>query len=183
MHPALYPRLLGPSWHELAAPVRGLHLDGAPFSGAGRFRVRHGAGPIGALLARLLRLPSANEAASLRLLVTPLGRGERWVRTFDGAPLVSTQREDGGRLVERIGPLELGFRLEVRNGALHYLQAGAALSVGSVRIPFPRALAPRIEAREEPEGTEGTRVSVAVTVPWVGLLLAYGGYLETDAGR
>ena len=52
-----------------------------------------------------------------------------------------------------------------------------------MRIPFPRALAPRIEAREEPEGTEGTRVSVAVTVPWVGLLVAYGGYLETDAGR
>lgn len=183
MPPALYPRLLGPSWHELAAPVRGLHLDGAPFSGVGRFRVRHGAGLIGRLLARLLRLPAANEAASLRLLVTPLGRGERWVRTFDGAPLVSTQREVGGRLVERIGPLDLGFRLEVRNGALHYLPAGAALSVGRVRIPFPRALAPRIEAREEPEGTEGTRVSVAVTAPLVGLIVAYGGYLVTGPGR
>ncbi|MGI8749522.1 MAG: DUF4166 domain-containing protein [Thermoleophilaceae bacterium] len=184
MRPALYPQLLGPSWHELAAPVRRTHLDGASLSAAGRFRVRHGAGRLGRLLAWLLRVPPATEAASIRLLVTPLGRGERWERSFDGAPLISTQRESGGRLVERIGPLELCFRLEVRGGALLYRQAGAALSAGPLAVSLPRVLAPRVEAREEPEGTERTRVSVAVTVPWIGLLVSYSGYIERDeAGR
>jgi hypothetical protein len=40
--PTLYPRLLGPSWYELATPVRRAHLDGPSFRGVGTVRVRYG---------------------------------------------------------------------------------------------------------------------------------------------
>ncbi len=175
----LYPRLLGPSWHELAAPVRRAHLDGASLRAVGSFRIRHGTNRFARFLARLLRLPSVTEAADAWLVVTPLGRGERWMRSFDGRLLTSTQWEgSGGRLIERIKLLELQFWLEVRAGALFYRQVGASLRFGPLRVPLPRWMAPRVEAREEPDGAGRMHVLVSVTVPRVGLLVSYEGHIE-----
>lgn len=139
MPPALYPRLLGSSWHELAAPVRDMHLDGAALlRGSGSFCIRHGTSRLDCLLAWLMRMPPATEAANTRLVISLLGHGERWVRHFDNQYFVSMQREArGGGLIERIGPLELRFRLEVWDGALFYRQVGAALRLGPLRVPLP----------------------------------------------
>lgn len=176
---ALYPRLLGDSWYELAGPVRRMHLDGASFRGGGSFRVRHGTGRWARFLAWLVRMPRATGAADVRLTITPLGCGERWERSFDGRSLVTTQRgnPDGG-LVERVGPLELRFRLEVRDGALFYRPAGADLRFGPLQLPLPRPVAPCVEAREEPDGLLRTRVRVIVTAPFAGLLVSYEGCVE-----
>ena len=38
----LYPRLVGPAWMTLDEAVRGAHLEGGSFQGAGVFRARHG---------------------------------------------------------------------------------------------------------------------------------------------
>ncbi len=179
--PALYRRLLGPSWYELAACVRRMHLEdgAASLRGVGSFRIRYGNARLGRLLARLLRMPSATEAANTRLVVTPIGRGERWERSFDEQSLISRQWEaQGGRLLERIKLLELEFRLEIRAGALLYRQVGAALRLGPLRVPLPRRMAPHVEAREEPGGANRTLVAVAVTVPRVGLLISYEGHIE-----
>lgn len=176
---ALYPRFLGPLWHELDAPVRRAHLNGEPFCGVGSFRVRHGTGHLERLLAWLLRMPSATECADTQLIVTPLGPGERWLRSFDGRSFVIAQRAaDGCELLERIGPLELRFRLEVRDGALLYRQASAALRFGPLRVPLSPRLAPRVEAREEPAGADRTHVLVVVSVPYVRFLLSYEGHME-----
>ncbi len=177
---ALYPRLLGNSWDELATSVRRMHLeDGAAFRGVGSFRIRYGNGRLGRLLVRLLRLPSATEAANTRLVITPLGQGERWERNFDDQSLVSRQWEArSGRLLEQIKLLELEFRLEVRAGALLYRQVGAALRLGPLRVPLPRRIAPHVEAREEPDDANRIHVVVAVTLARAGLLIAYEGHLE-----
>lgn len=182
MPPALYPRLLESSWHELAAPVRDMHLDGAALLyGSGFFRIRHGTSHLGCLLAWLMHMPSATEATNTRLVILPLGHGERWVRHFGDQYFVSTQREAfGGGLLERIGPLELRFRLEARDGALFYRQVGAALRLGPLRVPLPRRIAPRVEAKEEPGGADRTHVTVVVTAPWVGLLVSYEGHIKRE---
>jgi hypothetical protein len=117
----LYPRLIGTAWHELAECVRLLHDGGRIICAAGTFCV-HQAQP---LLARLARMPVAGERVPLRLVITPIDNGEVWHRTFAGKPLVSQQwaRPDG-LLVERMGPLELRFRLTGQAGALCYRSVG-----------------------------------------------------------
>lgn len=179
MPPSLYPRLLGASWYELGAPVRRMHLDGASFRGGGWFRVRRGTSGWARFLAWLLRMPLATRTADVRLTITPIGLGERWERSFDGRSLVTTQwaARDGG-LVERVGPLEMRFRLDVRDGALFYRHAGTTLRFGPLRVPLPRLVAPCVEALEEPDGTDRTRVQVTVTAPFFGLLVSYDGYVQ-----
>ena len=98
-------------------------------------------------------------------------------RTFAGRPLVSFQRnQPEGVLAEHIGPLEIRFRLEVSAGALTYRPGGAALRLGPLRLPLPSWLAPRVSAREKAVGDPNrTHVWVEVSVPLLGLLVAYEG--------
>jgi hypothetical protein len=181
----LYERLLGEAWGELDEPVRRLHgLVGGP-CGEGLFAVRRGSF-VARALAGLFRLPSNGEGVRVRLSVNPTeGGGERWHRTFEGRSFDTLQREGEHRLLaESAGPFELLFRLSVERGALVYRQAGAALRVGPLRVPLPRPLAPRVEARESAaEDGRGVRVYVSASAPLVGRMLSYEGRLEVEAGE
>src|SRR5205823_14073109 len=131
----------------------------------------------GRLLARSLRLPKPSEAVSVRLFVQPTSNGETWRREFDGQSLVTFQSRDRqGLLLERFAGVEVRVRLHVENGGLVYNQVGAALWRGWV--PLPNFLAPRVVGSEMPDGPDGVRVSVRVTMPLVGLLIAYEGRLN-----
>lgn len=177
----LYERLLGEAWKDLDAPVRRLHERGAGPCGEGLFAVR-GGNLFARALARLAGLPASGEAVRVCLSVTPEegGEAERWHRTFGGRVFDTLQREGAGRLLaESAGPVELMFRLGVERGALVYAPAGAALRVGRLRVPLPRALAPRVEARESAaEDGEGVHVRVSSNAPLVGLMLSYEGRLR-----
>ena len=184
--PPLYPHLLGAAWSDLPAAVRGIHISGgAPVRAAGTFRVRYGPTRAARCLARLLRLPAEGDGAEITLHVTPLrGGGERWERSFAGNRLASTQTAGpDGSLAERMGMVELRFRLEADADGLDYRAAGAALPLGPWRLPLPRRLSPGIEAREEadPDDPARARIRVEVTVPGVGVLLTYGGHVVPAA--
>ena len=178
----LYERLLGDGWRRLDGPVRLLHERGSGPCGEGLFAVR-GGNLFARALARLAGLPAPCEKVRVCLSVTPLeGGGERWQRTFGGRPFDTLQREgDGGLLAERAGPFELLFGLSEEGGALVYMQARAALCVGRLRVPLPRARAPRVEARER--GADDGRevfVSVSSSAPLAGLVLSYEGRLRVE---
>src|SRR5437762_2580666 len=82
------------------------------------------------------------------------------------------QPHGGGEMVRGAGR----FRLEVREGALVYHSAGAALRLGPLTLPLPRWGAPRISASEAPlDGGDRTQVSVESRAPLLGLLIAYEG--------
>ena len=135
----LYPELLGASWDELDKAVQRLHGDGETVRAAGTFRVRHGRDRLARGLVRLAGLPAEAEAVEVRLVVSRRDDGEEWRRAFAGRPLVSFQSQrPGGFLAERVGLLEIGFRLEVTGGALVYHSHGAALRLGPLGIPLPR---------------------------------------------
>jgi hypothetical protein len=179
----LYERLLGEAWGELDEPVRRLHERGTGPCGEGLFAVRRG-NFFARGLARLFGLPSAGEGVRVCLSVTQTedGAAERWHRTFEGRVFDTLQREGtGGLLAERAGPVELLFRLSVEGGALVYTQAGAALRVGPLRVPLPRPLAPRVEARERAaDDGEGVLVYVSSGAPLVGPMLSYEGRLRVN---
>jgi hypothetical protein len=176
---ALYPNLLGDTWCRLDDAVRRLHDSCASVKAVGIFRITTGSTWLARAVAALARLPAAGEAVPTQLVVTARDGGEEWRRTFAGRPLVSLQSERcDGLLAERIGPVEMRFRLEAVNGALTYQTTSAALCVGSLRVPLPRRLSPCVTARESAAG-DGDRVAVSVDVqiPWLGLLIRYEGTL------
>jgi hypothetical protein len=175
----LYPKLLGNSWWSLADAVRHLHASSAPVHAAGVFRVRRGSNWLTRALARLAQLPAAGEAVDIQLQVTARGDSEEWRRTFAGRPLVSLQSERPDRLLaERMGLVELRFRLQVVGGALAYQTSSAALCLGSFRVPLPHWFSPCVRAWERPVG-EGNQLAVSVDVrlPLLGCLIAYDGKL------
>ncbi len=94
-------------------------------------------------------------------------------------PLVSLQFERAdGLLAERIGFVEMRFRLQVVGGVLTYQTTSAALRLGALHVPLPYWFSPRVTALERPAG-EGDQIDVSVEVrlPLLGCLIAYEGKL------
>lgn len=157
--------------------MRRLHGEGETVRAAGTFRICHGNKCLARILVRLGGLPAAGEAVAIRLSVTPNGAGERWHRNFAGKSLVSWQRpRPDGLLAEDMGPLEMRFRLEVRDGALLYHTAGIALRLGPWRVPLPRWCMAKMSGCEWPLGDpRQTAIAVEVCLPLLGLLISYAG--------
>ena len=157
-----------------------LHMGA--LQGTGKFTVRHGNGGLARLLVKLLRLPAAGVDIPVKLSVMTEGAGERWQRTFDAGTAFVTEQwagSESGLMIERIGPTEIRYRLEIAGGALFYRQTGTKLCLGPLRLSLPRRLAPRIAARESalPE-EKSTHISVEVTLPVIGRLISYKGFIE-----
>ncbi len=131
-------------------------------------------------LARLVRFPSAGEVVDVQLLITPRGDGEKWLRTFAGRPLVSLQSEGSdGLLVERMGLVEMRFRLTVVEGALLYQTTRTAIRLGQFHIPLPHWFSPCARASEKPvNAKDQIAVCVEVCLPVLGCLIAYEGKLS-----
>ena len=121
----------------------------------------------------------------VRLQVTAQEEGEEWRRTFAGRHLVSMQSARGaGLMVERLGIMETLLRLEVVGGALSYQSVNSAMSLGSLRIPLPYWLGPHVTAWEKAVGdTNQIHVTVDVTLPLLGRLIAYDGILTQIEAR
>lgn len=170
------------SWVPLSDRVRRAHLAGSCIVAVGCFRVRHGDNRIARFLARLLHLPAAAEASIVRLTVTRLRHGERWVRLFGNRSLTTTQRRlPGPLLAERYRFLDFRYQLEKEGRAVVHRQRSVFLRLGPFAARLPRWLAPLVKAHEEPgAGRDESAVSVEVFLPLVGLLLAYGGTIRFE---
>jgi hypothetical protein len=77
------------------------------------------------------------------------------------------------------------FRLEVIGGALSYQTVSFALRFGSLPVPLPYWLSPRVTAWEKAvDNMNQIYVSVAVNLPLMGRLIAYDGVLaQVEAQR
>jgi len=179
---ALYPRLVGDAWAELDASVQHWHDAAHQVQGTGVFTVRHGQGGLARFLVWLLRLPTSGEALATRLVILRHAWGETWSRTLAGRALMTIQYQRGAELLaERLGCLEFWFRLRVIEHALDFWHTGTACVLGPMRVPLPRWLSPHITAREWAGREEGSlQVAVRVSLPCIGLLMAYEGCLKRE---
>jgi len=179
---ALYPRLVGNAWAELDASVRHWHDATRQVQGTGLFTVRQGQGVLARFLARVLRLPTAGEALATRLVIVRHAWGETWSRMFAGKALMTVQYQRGAALLaERLGGLEFRFRLCVIEHVLEFWHTGTAGVLGPMRVPLPRWLSPRITAREWAGLEAGSlQVAVRISLPFIGLLMAYEGTLKRE---
>jgi hypothetical protein len=86
--------------------------------------------------------------------------------------------------MERLGIVEMLLRLKVGGGELSYQTVSAAMRLGPLRIPLPNRLSPYVTAWEKAVGdTNQIHVSVDVTLPLLGRLIAYDGILTQIEAR
>jgi hypothetical protein len=118
---ALYRRLIGERWPELAESLRAFLDTTEPRWFRGRVRIERSANRIAGMVARLLGLPRPGESVPAELLIIPERGREIWRRTFGDRTLITRQGAGaGGVLIERYGLLEFSFVLRIENGDLHF---------------------------------------------------------------
>lgn len=174
MSPPLFQRLLGDAFQPLALKVRELHSLHTTSTWRGRSSIQRGQHPIARFCAAIASLPPSLEHVVTTVEIVAESRGEIWRRDFGGYPMRSRLHAHNGRLRERLGPMEFSFDLSVRDGEIHWRTTGARL-LGI--LPLPAAWFAHVRCRER-ENEGRYEFLVEATLPWVGPLIRYEGWLE-----
>nr|WP_329764879.1 DUF4166 domain-containing protein [Stenotrophomonas geniculata] len=171
--------MLGPAFATLAAPVQALHAAplpcravAMPLRGAGAHR--EGGHWLVPLLAALARLPKDGDALPTEVAFRAHGQGEQWARRFGRWPMVSRLWAHEGYLREQLGAVRFEFDLQAREGGIDW-SVRRVWAFGL--LPLPRRWFGGVRCREAWQGERYTFL-VDVTLPWVGALIRYEGWLE-----
>jgi hypothetical protein len=175
MTPPVYRRVLGADFDCLPAAVRQLHDLSAPSIWRGRANVKAGTSLVAHLLARLFRLPPAGDDQPLEVRFAPRDDHEVWERRFSRRTFVSRQYPAGALILECVGPVTLLLRPEGSGTGITLQMIGARL----FGIPLPSFCVPHI-ATHEFEADGRYRFDVSASLPLIGLLVSYAGWLERD---
>ncbi len=177
MTKGLFEIALGPSWQRLPAITRHIHqarpvtvLEGvADVEGAKTAAAR--------VLARMFSLPEAAAQVPVRTVITSDGVSERYERHYPTRRLVSVMTEadpDRGTIVEVMGPLRFTLQLKGSEQGIDLMP----LSVSWRGVRLPLWLLPRIAATERASADGLHLFDVRVTLPPLGLLVHYRGWLK-----
>lgn len=179
--PVLYERVLGAEgWRLLPEPLRRLHdvHDFASFAGEARIVTGRN------LLARVLRIcmgfPPGAECVPVRVSIERRGETERWIRQFGRHRFssdMSAAPNRPGCVIERFGALRFRARLPVDETGL----AMPLESASFFHIPLPRWLVPRSDTRESVDEQGRFRFDVDVSLPLLGRVIRYTGWLVAEA--
>ncbi len=169
----LYRRLLGARFDALPPRVRELHDVAALSCWVGRADVERGSGLAARVVARLLGLPPEARDQELSVTFAPVEGREIWTRAFGASVFRSVQEEQDGLLRERTGPVAFLFALEASGEGLVLILRGVCV----LGVPLPRFAHPSIRTFEG-ERDERYRFEVEGSLPLVGLVVRYAGWLE-----
>lgn len=177
--PALLEKVLGDAvFSRLPAALRSFHGPDGPPVWHGRAQVANGRNPIARLLRWIIGLPKAGNDIPITVSVDRLTSdgdvAEVWTRNFGGSRFSSRLHLDRqGRLHERFGPV--AFRL---GADVHHERVSLPIvSARFLGLPLPRILVPHSDAFEETDAEGRFRFDVKLTLPLVGLLVHYTGWL------
>ena len=176
----LHARILGEAWHSLPAALRAVHAAGPKLTISGAASITRGRGVLARLLAWIMRFPAAGENIPVSVTFERHGHYDKWTRDFGGQIFSSTFTAGFGRyehlLCERFGPLTFGMALVPDAGRLHLVMRRWSL----FSFPLPDALVPCGKTYEfEEDGRFNFNVSI--TLPIVGFVIRYEGYLTPPA--
>jgi hypothetical protein len=157
----------------LPAGLQRFHTDVERRPVSGQARVTTG-GVFARVLLRLLGLHLRDGEQPLDVTLMPDGSGTIWDRCFGTGRFISRIEAGGsGFLIETFGPVTLRFWLTPDGDAISWTLQRAAV----FGLVLPSFLAPRIAAREWLAADNAYAMSVAVTLPLLGLILRYEGEL------
>jgi hypothetical protein len=165
----------------LPAPVQAFHRAESPAVWTGAADIEAGRGLLARLIGRLIGLPTSGRDVPVVVSVERVGRrdgrapDEIWTRNFGGKRLTSRLSiGPRGGLTERFGSISFRLMLDARREGLVWSLTGWRCC----GVPMPRWLAPRSDAREFASDDGRFRFDVRVTVPLVGDLVHYCGWLK-----
>lgn len=173
----IFPRVLGPGFHDLPAEIRATHDTADCSRWQGMAQVDRGRDLWPQLLAVLFGMPPAarDVAVTVTKLVTP--EGETWVRQFGRRQFRSHLAATPLGMTERFGPITFLLGLRVADRALQYPVKAARTGP----LALPKRLLPRVEAREFVQDGR-FRFDVALFAPVSGgLIVRYQGWLHPAA--
>ena len=172
---AIYARAIGQAFDNLPVPIRALHEAVGRSVWRGEARTEGAAGPLAALIARVVGFPKAQTACPAEVEIDADGERSIWRRRIGGHAFASvlSRPRSGGRLRERFGPVSMDLRLTPRGGRLIYEVEGWRLGP----IPLPRRLGPTTRAFEEVDGEGRFVFDVEISLPLVGRVVRYRGWL------
>jgi hypothetical protein len=173
--PSLYRRVLGAQFDLLPAVLRRFHDANGGGRARGTLRVDRRAGRLRNAVAALLGLPKAGLEVPVHLQVVVEGERERWIRDFHGHRVETFEWAWGDLLVESLGWTSFASALVLDGSRLRYVFRRAWFA----GIPIPRWLSPSVESHVD-AGEAGWRVVVGISVPVLGELVRYEGWIEPE---
>jgi len=169
----LFVRVLS-NFDTMPAVVRASHVPNPASDHAGEVDVEGAANPVGSLIARVMGFPGAASALPAFVTIEREGDGEIWIRRFGDTTFSShVSAGAGGALVERFGPF--AFDLDANADA-----GGFDLSIRRGRffgLPLLGFVTPSTRARAFVDDQGRYRFDVEITLPFVGRLVRYRGWL------
>lgn len=181
--PPLMERVLADDFEALPAAWRRLADIHDIDHFAGTASVERGQGLASRLVGTLFGFPPAAHAIAVEVTKEKAAGGERWTRRFGGRRFVShLSRSDGdapGVLRERFGPFSFVLRLTAQENKVFWpVESWTALG-----IPMPRRLMPKSETVEFVDAKGQFNFDVAISVPGIGRVVRYRGWLEPANGH
>lgn len=178
---ALFPDLLGTRWEALPPSVRAMHGGRPLLRARGRVNVEGESRWPARLLRALFGLPAPVGDAAIEVEIRQHADAETWTRRFPGHVMRSRLHRSRRRpdaFEEVIGASRFAFLPQCVDGTMRW----APCEVRLLGLPLPLRWFEGIAARcGEQDGRY--RFAAAARLPWIGLLVAYSGWLEPiDAG-
>jgi alkylated DNA nucleotide flippase Atl1 len=173
----LFRQLLGPAFDDLPPRLRELHDSKDVRQWSGVAEIRRGQGILARMISTLVGFPQAAKQVPVSVTFTPEKGKERWTRNFGGRRFSSTQSVGMGKdqylLAERFGIVTVALAL-VLDGCRLALIPRRWHVLG---VPLPGFLLPKGESFESEENGRFC-FDVEISLPFVGLVVAYKGTLE-----
>jgi hypothetical protein len=173
--PSLYRRVLGRRFDAVPASLRHFHDAAGGGQAHGTFRVDRAVGRLRNALASLMGLPKSGSDVPVHLQVVVEGERERWIRDFHGHRVETVAWAWRDLLMESLGWTSFASALVLDGSRLRY-EFHRAWFAG---IPIPSRLSPSVESYVD-AGDVGWRVVVASSVPFLGELVRYEGWIEPE---
>lgn len=174
MNPPLFKQVLGAGFEQLPDVLQALHSIPQRQRYAGRGEIRRGSHWLVAPCAWLARLPRSAVDVPVEVEFLVEADGERWHRRFDGQPMQSWLWLRDGTLHEQLGAVRFRFALAVVDGQILW-RAERVWAFGV--LPLPARWFGGVRCRER-EHCGRYEFLVDVSMPWIGPLIRYEGWLE-----
>lgn len=170
----LFGRVLGQAFLTMPPVTQKLHRGRPAVIAKGEAAVAGASNFIGRLLARLFDLPREASRVPVRVVIESRDGREYWTRFFDGRPMRSVMERVGDGLIEeRFGAVAIRMKLVARPDGLDMIRHSGHWGF----VPLPDFLLPRITAEERTDEGGRHRFDVEISLPLIGRLVAYRGYL------
>lgn len=175
---SLYQQVMGGRFTALPSPLQRFHaLEGAHVLD-GWVEVEAPASFVARVLARCLGAPVTARQGPIQFELKASAEEEAWTRHFPGKTMKSRLTHAAGHIVERLGCAKLWFALE---GDAEMLEM-KLVQLRFLGVPCPRWLRPVIVA-EETATPDQLHFRVEASLPVIGLVASYRGYLKLPVGK